>query len=115
MGEPLVLPKIGSLDLSSVRNERTAEALSLQGDHELEMDGMIAESPRAATEQVLMTPRTAVGQPEGQGVLRSQCNSDPGQHGTSATCVASSGVLHASMGNNGQLFLWEADTGDAIA
>ena len=87
------------------------EQLSLAGDHELET-GEIMESPRAASEQVLMTPRTAVGQPEGQGILRGQFSSDPGQHGAGDVCICSSGATHASMGSNGQLFMWDASSGE---
>ena len=54
------LPNIGSLDLSTVRANRGAHAGGVAGDHMLETDD-IPMSPRAATDAVLETPRTAMG------------------------------------------------------
>ena len=56
---PPPLPNIGSLDLSSVRAERD-KVKPLNGEFKLET-GEIPMSPRAQTDAVLETPRTAMG------------------------------------------------------
>lgn len=98
------MPRIGSLDLTTVRAERTANAKGLSGEHEL-ATGEIPMSPRAASEQILMTPRTAMGKKDTQRV---QFTSAPELHGEGPVAIASNGEVHASIGVNGKLALWDA-------
>ena len=60
------MPKIGNLDLSTVRNDREKQQLKA-GDHNLET-GDIPMSPRAQSEAMLMTPRTAMGKKDAKRV-----------------------------------------------
>ncbi|KAL1528335.1 hypothetical protein AB1Y20_009689 [Prymnesium parvum] len=111
----LALPKIGSLDLSSLRAERQVEALSLQGDHEMALEGRLLESPRAASDRVLATPRTALGQPEGQQVLHHRAGGLAASHGAGVPLVCSNGRQHASAGSSGRVHLWEGGGGALLA
>jgi len=101
---PPELPRIGSLDLSTVRNERNANKGGLAGDHEL-ATGEIPMSPRASSEAFLMTPRTAMGKKDTQRV---QFTSASELHGEGPVAIASNGDVHASIGVNGKLALWDA-------
>ena len=105
VSDPPPLPTIGSLDLSSVRADREANKMGLSGDHEL-ATADIPMSPRATTDQVLMTPRTAMGKKD---TKRVQFVSAPDLHGEGPVAIASNGEVHASIGVNGKLALWDAD------
>lgn len=105
-----VLPRIGSLDLSSVRADREANKMGLSGDHEL-ATGEIPMSPRAATDQVLLTPRSAMGKKD---TKRAQFVSAPELHGEGPVAIASNGEVHASIGVNGKLALWDAVGGKLL-
>ena len=102
--DAMPLPRIGSLDLSAVRADREANKFGLSGDHEL-ATGDIPMSPRAASEQVLMTPRTALGKSQ---TKRAQFVSAPELHGKGPVALASNGEIHASIGVNGKLAMWDA-------
>ena len=78
--------------------------MSLEGDHNLET-GDIPMSPRATTDQILMTPRTAMGK---RDTKRVQFVSAPELHGEGPVAIASNGETHASIGINGKLALWDA-------
>jgi hypothetical protein len=101
---PPNLPKIGSLDLSTVRSEREVNKGGLAGEHEL-ATGEIPMSPRAASDAVLLTPRTAMGKKDTQSA---QFMSAPELHGEGPVAIASNGEVHASIGINGKLALWDA-------
>ena len=100
---PPALPHIGSLNLSTVRDAREKAQLA-GGDHSLETGEMLA-SPRAASEAMLMTPRTALGK---QDAKRVQFVSADSLHGEGPVAIASNGAVHASIGINGKLALWDA-------
>ena len=102
------LPKIGSLDLSSVRENRGGGTtkFGLSGDHELGFSGDVPMSPRAASEQMLMTPRTAMGKKDAK---KASFISAPELHGEGPVAIASNGKVHASIGINGKLALWDAE------
>ena len=104
ISDPLELPKIGSLDLTSLRADREANRMGLSGDHEL-ITGEIPMSPRATSEQILMTPRSAMGKKD---TKRAQFVSAPELHGEGPVAIASNGEVHASIGVNGKLALWDA-------
>ena len=99
------MPKIGNLNLSTVRAEReAANKFGLSGDHEL-ATGDIPMSPRAQSDAVLMTPRTAMGKKD---TKRAQFTSAEDLHGEGPVAIASNGEVHASIGVNGKLALWDA-------
>ena len=98
------------LDLSSVRADREANALGLSGDHELATSD-IPMSPRAASDQILMTPRTAMGMKD---TKQAQFVSAPELHGEGPVAIASNGEVHASIGVNGKLALWDAAGGKLL-
>ena len=98
------LPKIGNLDLGGIRKEREANKFGLSGDHEL-ATGDIPMSPRAQSDAVLMTPRTAMGKKD---TKRAQFTSAEDLHGEGPVAIASNGEVHASIGVNGKLALWDA-------
>jgi len=101
---PPDLPRIGSLDLSTVRADREKNKQGLSGEHEL-ATGEIPMSPRAASDQILMTPRTAMGKKD---TKRVQFTSADELHGEGPVAIASNGTVHASIGVNGKLALWDA-------
>ena len=105
-----VLPRIGSLDLSAVRADREANKMGLSGDHEL-ATGEIPMSPRAASDQILLTPRSAMGKKD---TKRAQFVSAPELHGEGPVAIASNGEVHASIGVNGKLALWDAVHGKLL-
>ena len=76
----------------------------LSGEHEL-ATGEIPMSPRAASEKVLLTPRTAMGKKD---TKLAQFVSAPELHGEGPVAIASNGSVHASIGINGKLALWDA-------
>jgi len=98
------LPKIGSLDLTTVRKNREAGAAGLSGDHALGVDG-IPMSPRAQSDAVLETPRTAMGRKD---AVSGQFGSAEELHGDGPVAIASNGDIHASIGVNGKLAIWAA-------
>jgi len=104
ISDPPALPKIGSLDLSTVRGDREKNKMGMAGEQSLET-GEILMSPRATTDQVLMTPRTAMGKKD---TKRVQFTSAPELHGEGPVAIASNGEVHASIGVNGKLALWDA-------
>ena len=108
ISDPPALPKIGSLNLSSVREAREGATtkFGLSGDHELGFSGEVPMSPRAASEQMLMTPRTAMGKKDAK---KASFVSAPELHGEGPVAIASNGKVHASIGINGKLALWDAE------
>jgi len=97
------LPRIGSLDLSEVKKLRDGNAVN-GGEQQLNL-GDIPMSPRASSEQMLLTPRTAMGKKD---TKRAQFVSAQDLHGEGAVAIASNGEIHASIGINGKLALWDA-------
>ena len=124
------MPAIKKLNLNPVAG--------MSGEHKLET-GDIPQSPRARTDSVLETPRTAMGRKEavtGQyGSVRAQAKRSSAQsaprharrlcnaptltrafprtqaaelHGEGPVAIASTGDLHASIGVNGKLAIWQA-------
>lgn len=104
------LPKIGSLDLTTVRAEREKNAGGLGGEFKLET-GEIPMSPRAASERVLETPRTAMGRSDALSAKFFQAEDF---HGEGPVMLASNGEVHASIGVNGKLCLWKAQGGELL-
>ena len=86
------------------RNGGTTK-FGLSGDHELGFSGEVPMSPRAASEQMLMTPRTAMGKKDAK---KASFISAPELHGEGPVAIASNGKVHASIGINGKLAIWQA-------
>jgi len=108
---PPALPNIGSLDLSTVQKARDeAAVLPLQGEINLET-GAIPMSPRAASDSVLVTPRTAMGKKD---AVTAKFASAEDLHGVGPVSLATNGDVHASIGVNGKLAIWKAKGGQLL-
>jgi len=90
------MPAIKKLNLNPVAG--------MSGEHKLET-GDIPQSPRARMDSVLETPRTAMGRKE---AVTGQYGSAAELHGEGPVAIASTGDLHASIGVNGKLAIWQA-------
>ena len=90
-------PPVRSLDLAPLHAARDFAS----PDDDLEL--LIPESPRAHTDVMMETPRTAIRKDVAE---RAQFQSAPELHGKGPVALATNGTLHASIGTNGKLAVW---------
>lgn len=93
-------PKIAALNLSTLR--LNADMSEVQGDHELDA-GEIPMSPRAASEAMLLTPRTALAREH----MQEQRHAGATFHGHGHVSIATTGSLTASLGSESVVWLWD--------